>query len=78
MTTNLNLPETTGKSVVPAFGYRFKIISKQSNATLGTGIFRSNEVMTETEQVNFLHQYTNGVYSGKESLIDIHIFETNE
>ena len=58
-----------------AFGYRFKVTSKQNNSTLGTGFFRASKEMTKEEQINFLHQYTNGYYLAKESFITIEVFE---
>lgn len=58
-----------------AFGYRFKVTSKQNNSTLGTGFFRASKEMTKEEQINFLHQYTNGHYLAKESFITIEVFE---
>ena len=58
-----------------AFGYRFKVTSKQNNKTLGTGFFKSSKEMTKEEQINFLHQYTNGHYLAKESFITIEVFE---
>ena len=58
-----------------AFGYRFKVTSNQNNKTLGTGFFRASKEMTKEEQINFLHQYTNGHYLAKESFITIEVFE---
>ena len=58
-----------------AFGYRFKVTSKQNNSTLGTGFFRASKEMTKEEQIDFLHQYTNGHYLAKESFINIEVFE---
>jgi len=59
------------------FGYRFKVTSKQNNSTLGTGFFRASKEMTKEEQINFLHQYTNGHYLAKESFITIEVFEAD-
>ena len=58
-----------------AFGYRFKVISKQNNKTLGTGFFKSSRKITKDEQISFFHQYTNGMYLAKESFITIEVFE---
>ena len=58
-----------------AFGYRFKVISKQNNKTLGTGFFKSSRKITKDEQMSFFHQYTNGMYLAKESFITIEVFE---
>lgn len=59
------------------FGYRFKVTSKQNNSTLGTGFFRASKEMTKEEQINFMHQYTNGHYLAKESFITIEVFEAD-
>ena len=58
-----------------AFGYRFKVISKQNNKTLGTGFFKSSRKITKDEQISFFHQYTNGMYLNKESFVSIDVFE---
>ena len=58
-----------------AFGYRFKVTSKQNNKTLGTGFFKSSRKITKDEQISFFHQYTNGMYLAKESFITIEVFE---
>ena len=58
-----------------AFGYRFKVTSNQNGETLGTGIFKASRKMTKDEQINFFHQYTNGMYLAKESFITIEVFE---
>ena len=58
-----------------AFGYRFSVTSNQNNKTLGTGVFKSSRKMTKDEQINFFHQYTNGMYLNKESFVSIDIFE---
>lgn len=68
-------PSCLGAVMRSAFGYRFKVTSKQNNSTLGTGFFRASKEMTEEEQINFLHQYTNGHYLAKESFITIEVFE---
>ena len=62
----------------PAFGYRFKVTSKQNNSTLGTGFFRASKEMTKDEQISFFHQYTNGIYLNKEPFVSIDIFEAEE
>ena len=58
-----------------AFGYRFKVTSKQNNKTLGTGFFKSSRKITKDEQISFFHQYTNGMYLNKESFVSIDVFE---
>ena len=58
-----------------AFGYRFSVTSNQNNETLGTGVFKSSQKMTKDEQINFFHQYTNGIYLNKEAFVSIDIFE---
>ena len=58
-----------------AFGYRFKVTSKQNNKTLGTGFFKSSRKITKDEQISFFHQYTNGMYLNKESFVNIDVFE---
>ena len=62
--------------VMPStFGYRFSVISNQNNKTLGTGFFKSSRKMTKDEQINFFHQYTNGMYLNKGSFVSIDVFE---
>ena len=61
-----------------AFGYRFSVTSNQNNKTLGTGFFRASRKITKDEQINFFHQYTNGMYLNKEAFVSIDIFEVEE
>lgn len=60
-----------------AFGYRFKIMSKQNNSILGTGRFTSSTAMTKEQQIDFFHKYTHGFYLHKGSFIDVDIFEAD-
>lgn len=53
--------------------YRYKITSKQNGQILGTGSFKVHKKMNETEQLFFLHEYTNGMYLKKEPYINIEI-----
>ncbi len=85
MEKQLNLFETVNEATSPAcflgadmrsaFGYRFKITSMQNSSTLGTGFFKASREMTKEEQIDFLHQYTNGCYLGKESFMNIDVFK---
>ena len=56
-------------------GYRFEITSKQNNSVLGTGFFKVSKKMSDAEQLDFFHQYTNNAYLNKESFLLITIFE---
>ena len=60
-----------------AFGYRFKITSKENNKVFGTGFFKVSKEFSKDEQIDFLHQYTNGYYLNKKSFINIDIFEAD-
>lgn len=87
MEKQLNLFGTVNEATNPAcflggvmrsaFGYRFKVTSKQNNSTLGTGFFKVSREMTKGEQLEFMHQYTNGFYLAKESFISIEVFEAD-
>lgn len=56
-----------------AFTYRFKIYQLDTGETIGSGSFKVARELTENEQLAFLHQYTHGIYEGKESLLSIDI-----
>lgn len=60
-----------------AFGYRFKITSKEKNKVFGTGFFKSSRKLNKEEQIDFMHQYTNGAYFDKKSYMDICVFEAD-
>ena len=60
------------------FGYRFTVVNNVDTKTIGTGFFSSDKKMSEMEQANFLHKYTNGIYLKYEELLSIHIAESNE
>jgi hypothetical protein len=74
MNNNLNRNASKECSV---FGYRFKITSKQNNSILGTGLFKVSKEMEKEEQINFMHQYTNGYYLDKKSFIIIEMFKVD-
>jgi hypothetical protein len=63
------------KSQNNTYKYRYSVTSKINNKTLGTGCFKSSRKMTKDEQLDFFHQYTNGMYQNKEAFISIDIFE---
>ena len=68
-------PCTIDSVMLPAFGYRFKITSKLNNKVVGTGFFKFSKQLSTLELIDFFHQYTNGQYAGKESVINVDIFE---
>jgi len=55
------------------FAYRFKVYQRDTGETIGSGSFKVTRELTENEQLAFLHQYTHGIYDGKESLLPIEI-----
>jgi hypothetical protein len=59
-------------------GYRFTVINNVDNKIIGTGLFTATEKISEQEQLDFLHRYTNGIYLKHEALLSIHIAESNE
>jgi len=59
-------------------GYRFTVINNVDNKTIGTGLFKSTEQISEQEQLDLLHKYTNGIYLKYEGLLNIDIVESNE
>jgi len=59
-------------------GYRYTVVSNVDNKIIGTGLFKSTEQISEQEQLDFLHRYTNGIYLKYEGLLSIHIAESNE
>jgi len=74
--SNTKQPCTIDSVMLSAFGYRFKITSKQNNKVIGTGFFKTSRKFSEKEQIDFFHEYTNGGYLGKESFINVDVFET--
>ena len=67
--------ETKQQTEKNMWGYRFSVTSNQNNNTLGTGFFKSSRKITKDEQISFFHQYTNGMYLNKESIVSIDVFE---
>jgi hypothetical protein len=59
-------------------GYRFTVINNVDNKTIGTGMFTATEQISEREQLDLLHKYTNGIYLKDEGLLSIDISESNE
>ena len=74
---NLNTASSQTDVIRSAFGYRFKITSRQNNSILGTGLFTSSTAMTKKQQIDFFHKYTHGFYLHKYSFVDIDIFEAD-
>jgi hypothetical protein len=54
------------------------VVNNVDNKIIGTGLFKSTEQISEQEQLDFLHRYTNGIYLKYEGLLSIHIAESNE
>ena len=73
--SNTKQPCTINSVMLSAFCYRFRITSKQNNKVLGTGFFKSSKHLSTSERIDFFHQYTNGLYLGKESFINVEVFE---
>lgn len=59
-------------------GYRFTVVNNVDNKIIGTGLFKSTEQISEQEQLDLLHKYTNGIYLKCEGLLNIDIVESNE
>lgn len=55
------------------FKYGFKVTVRNRERVIGTGEFTTHREFTADEQMNFLHQYTSGIYSNNDVLI-INIF----
>lgn len=68
-----NLDNT--QSMPSAFGYRFSVTSNRNGKVLGTGFFKTSRKMSEDEQLDFFHQYTNGMHQKAGSFVSIDIFE---
>ena len=59
---------------LPNFSYRFSVTNNLNNSILGTGCFKVSKEMTKEEQIDFMHQYTNGRFLNKEAFVSIEIF----
>lgn len=55
--------------------YRFKVTNKINGRVEGTGSYKSSKKLTDVEQIDFLHQYTNGLYYDKVDYLNIEIWE---
>ena len=51
--SNTTQPCTIDSVMLSAFGYRFKITSKQNNKIVGTGFFKVSKQLSSSEQLNF-------------------------
>lgn len=58
-----------------SFIYKFKVVNIYDNKILGTGNFKISEKMDEIRRLEFFHEFTNGIYLGKEPFISITIWE---
>jgi hypothetical protein len=59
-------------------GYRYAVVNNVDNKIIGTGLFKSTEQISEQEQLDLLHKYTNGIYLKDKGLLSIDISESNE
>lgn len=59
--------------------YRFEVKNNQNGKIEGTGCFtHSKEDLSENQQLSFLHEYTNGMYKGKEQFFSIRIHKVQD
>lgn len=57
--------------------YRFKVTNKISNNVIGTGCFSTTNNMNESEQLDFVHKYTHGMYLKNISFLVIETYEVS-
>lgn len=55
--------------------YRFKVTSKSNQEVLATGSFTSHRELSEKEQLDFYHEFSNGRYLNQQLFVTIEIKE---